>query len=59
LLILSISTKRFGTFVRIKNKSMDIHRLYDKYIYIGAYVNAGPKVDWLFRLFLFPPFLDT
>ena len=38
---------------------MDIHRLYDKYIYTGAYVNAGPKVDWLFRLFLFPPFLDT
>jgi len=44
--------KNLGTFVRIKNKSMDIHRLYDKYVYIGAYVNAGPKVDLAFRTIL-------
>ena len=31
---------------------MDIHRLYDKYVYIGAYVNAGPKVDLAFRTIL-------
>ena len=31
---------------------MDIHRLYDKYVYIGAYVNAGPKVDLAFQTIL-------
>ena len=31
---------------------MDIHRLYDKYIYTGAYVNGGPKVDLAFQTIL-------